>query len=48
MVLNLSPVLTAHDHKFAFLKKDFEIKGHTIRKKVGKNEVEQNSHKTKT
>lgn len=44
MVLNLSPVLTAHDHKFAFPMKDFEIKGHIIRKQVEENEIEQNSH----
>lgn len=52
MVLNLPPVLTAHDYKFAFFQqRTFGIKGHTIRKKVEENEIEQNSltrlkHKT--
>lgn len=39
MVLNLSPVLTAHDHKFVFPMKDFELKGHIIRKQVEENKI---------
>lgn len=39
MVSNLSPVLTAHDHKFAFPMKDFGIKRYTIRKQVEENKI---------
>lgn len=48
MVLNLSPVLTAHDHKFAFSnerlwnKKPFKKE----KKNEDENKIEQNSHIT--